>query len=191
MVVDPREQHLRRREGAVEAGRRWQEIPSSAAEARTYWTVTRRRVAAMQCLIASASSARGTRRLIGMSLQRGVRPLLERGRKWIAASRGQPRAQLGWRVCVLHPARARASSGGRRLARAAKRRAGPRAAPAAACGRAPLRRTSRRSRATPARRALRRGWDVKADAKQGGEPLAGRERESAPAGSTSTRIACD
>ena len=98
MVVDPREQHLRRREDAVEAGRRWQEIPSSAAEALTYWTVTRRRVAAMQCLIASASSARGTRRLIGMSLQRGVRPLLERGRKWIAASRGQPRAQLGWRV---------------------------------------------------------------------------------------------
>lgn len=157
MVVDPREQHLRRREDAMEAGRRWQEVPSSAAEARTYCTVTRRRVAAMQCLIASASSARGTRRLIGMSLQRGVRPLLERGRKWIAASRGQPRAQLGWRVCVLHSARARASSGGRRLARAAKRQAGPRAAPAAACGRAPLRRTSRRSRATPARRALRRG----------------------------------
>ena len=26
MVVDPREQHLRRREGAVEAGRRWQEV---------------------------------------------------------------------------------------------------------------------------------------------------------------------
>lgn len=60
-------------------------------------------------------------------------------------------------VCVFHSARARASSGGRRLARAAKRQAGPRAAPAAACGRAPLRRTSRRSRATPARRALRRG----------------------------------
>ena len=100
MVVDSREQHLQRREDAVEAGRRWQEIfRGGGTHVLDRHPPPRRRDAVPHRLGEQRERDAAVDR--HEPAARGASAPRAGTQVDVAASRGQPRAQLGWRVvCV-------------------------------------------------------------------------------------------